>query len=73
MVTRPLTPGVVETDIARILEAKSLHPQAITYEVIVHTVDEDIPVTELISVEVSRDYANNVCDYIVTTFTMGLG
>jgi len=73
MATRPLTPGVVETDIARILEAKSLHPNAITYEVIVHTVDEDIPVTELISVEVSRDYANNVCDYIVTTFTMGLG
>jgi len=70
---RPVTGGVVDDDILKILEAKQEHPNAITYDLILHTVDEDIIIRELASVETSRDYANNICDYIIVNFTLGLG
>lgn len=73
MSMRPITPGAVESDIAKIINNKVMDPDTISYKVILHTIDDDIDITELISIEVDRDYANNISDYILVTFTMGMG
>ena len=73
MPIRPLSHGSIDSDIASILNGSTNDPKAIRYEAILHTKDDEIPITELVSIEVSRDYANNVCDYLLVTFTMVAG
>jgi len=70
---RPITPGLVEADIASVISNKALHPNAIQYSIIVHTPTMDIDVIDLVSIETNRDYANNITDYILVTFTIALG
>jgi len=73
MLNRPATAGAVDIDIARIANAKELDPKAITYQVILHTIDDDMAIDELVSIETSRDYSSNICDYTLVTFTLPLG
>lgn len=73
MPVRPLEHGVVGADIADIIDKSDYDPKAITYNIILHTVDEDIPIDDLITIETKRDYANNVADHIIVTFAILAG
>ena len=70
---RPLTPGAVGADIDKIIQTQELDPLAIQHSAIIHTPQHDINVTELVSIETSRDYANEIADYVLVDFRIGLG
>lgn len=67
--------GLLENDIVSILNAKSKNPsnKDVSYYVSIHTVNIDLALPLLESIEVLRDYVNNYSDYILVTFKMGLG
>lgn len=73
MAFRPITAGALEADIYRIISSKNTHYKAITYDVTIHTPTEDILLTHLTSIEISRDYVNNITDYILVSFLIPLG
>jgi len=73
MPTKPMTEGLLEHDIAKILHAPKRPTDAVTHKCILHTTDFDISIKDLISIETSCDYHNDVGDYILVTFTLSMG
>jgi len=73
MSIRPITHGALGSEIRDIIQAKYMRPDEITYEAILHTVDQDIYLKELVSIEFNRDYVNNITDHIVVTFRISVG
>lgn len=62
--------GALEADVKPILENDNPLVKDNTYEVIVHTPNEDLTVDLLDSIEKFRDFANNLSDYIIVKFIM---
>jgi len=73
MPVRPLTPGLVSRDIAKIIHSDSVPSDAVTHRIIINTPDDNLSPTELISIEISRDYCNNISDFTLVTFSIMLG
>jgi len=73
MPVRPLAPGLIAKDIDKIIHSEFVHSNAITHRVIINTPDVDLTPTELISIEISRDYCNDISDFILVTFSIMLG
>jgi len=69
----PITANAFEKDIEYVLKSEHQNTKALSYNVILHTVDSDISITLLESIEVLRDYVNNITDYIIVNFKIGLG
>lgn len=69
----PVTANAFESDIESVVRTGHQDSKALRYSVILHTVDSDITITLLESVEVLRDYVNNITDYILVNFKMALG
>jgi hypothetical protein len=65
--------GALELDIQSILDAKGTNPTKPEYSVFLNTVDKDMPIKLLDSVELLRDYNTYVGDYILATFHIGMG
>ncbi len=72
MVTK-LGEGLLELDIQSILDAKGTNPVKPEYFIYINTVDKDIPVKLLESIEILRDYNGNIGDYILARFHIGMG
>lgn len=68
-----ITDNAFEKDIESVVRANHQDPKALQYSVIVHTVDSDITIDLLESIEVLRDYINNITDYVLVNFKMALG
>jgi len=73
MPTKPMTEGLLAHDIGKILHAPKRPTNHITHKCTIHTVDFDIDITNLISIETSCDYHSDVGDYILVTFTLTMG
>jgi len=73
MTHTPITDGLLEKDILDVINAKFMKPDAITYECYIHTEKLDFRIDLLISVEVLRDYVNNVADFIIVNFLFPMG
>jgi hypothetical protein len=73
MAHRPITPGPVALDINKIIHAPKMDQRGVQHRAILHTVKDDINITELISIETSRDYANDIADYILVSFVLVMG
>jgi len=63
----------IDTDIGSILSGASFDSSALSYSIIIQTPNEEIPIDTLISIEQLRDYANNICDHTLVSFTIAAG
>ena len=70
---RVIDAGLLEEDIARVIQTPGLHPTAISYTTLLHTPNETFELPLLSQVEILRDYRNNVGDHTIVSFTMGMG
>lgn len=62
----------LETSLAKILT--SVNPYLkYSYSIIFHTQQNELPVTQIVSFERMRDYANNIGDYVLLTCRLHLG
>ena len=68
-----ITANAFEKDIESVLRVGHQDPKALRYSIIIHTVDSDIIIDLLESIEVLRDYVNNITDFILVNFKMKLG
>lgn len=59
-------------DIRKVLES-SIKPVRYHYEATIHTVKDDFPLTQLVSLDIVRDYVNNIGDHIHLTGILPLG
>ena len=42
--------------------AEKDNPNRFNYEILVHTVEDDLPVKKLLSFDLIRDYVNHICE-----------
>ena len=64
---------ILGNEIFSIISNPSANMYNITHKIMLHTVELDIPIQIVESVEIMRDYNGNVSDYIVATFMMEMG
>lgn len=53
--------------------AEKDNPIRFNYEILVHTVEDDLPVKKLLSFDLIRDYVNHICERGAIRFKMPLG
>jgi len=64
---------VLGNEIMNIIGNESASAYNIKHSIILHTKELDIPIFNVESVEIMRDYNNNISDYVVATFLIGMG
>lgn len=65
--------SVLGPEIAKIIGNKNAGIKTAVNKIIVHTVQLDIPITMIESIETYSDYNTNIGDYILATFMMPMG
>lgn len=64
---------VLGNEIFNIIGNPAAEVYNVTHKILLHTVELDIPIRIIESVETLRDYNSNISDYIVATFIMEMG
>jgi hypothetical protein len=72
-ITKPVQGGLIEHEVVGIVNDKFMNPTSLKYSVVLHTADDHIFVDLLESVEILRDYVNNIADYTLVSFQLYIG
>lgn len=71
--TSLITGGLIDIEVKNIINTANNDKDNIEYEVILHTEEIDLTITNMQYIEVLRDYNANIGDYVVVKFNLPMG